>query len=154
LAQKSRNPISVGFGAKDPSSVELIKDGFEADAFVELSPEEWDGSWESTDRSKTASLVRTSFTVFEDWRPQGWVWFGRYFKSEQTSQAIAFLRSVIEKPRSSSHSPDSKRDTEADRKAKQRIGQGDFKSEAQAIDRLERDASSAQDRTIRDVRGI
>ena len=103
----------------------MVKNGFDADAFVELSPEEWDGDWDSTDANKTAALVRTSFTVFEDWRPQGWVWFGRYFKTDQTSEAITFLRAIIEKARSSSHSSNNKRETEAIGKAKQRIGQND-----------------------------
>jgi hypothetical protein len=118
----------VGFGAKDSLSVEAVKGNSAEESFVELRPKDWTIKWELANSDKKAALKRTSFTVYEDWRPRGWVWFGRYFRDDQARQAIAFLREVIYAPRSDSHSSNNSRKTEGVTESKTRLGQGDFRS--------------------------
>jgi hypothetical protein len=126
---ESRHDCWVGFGARNAPSVELVKKEMSAGSFVELSLEDWKAGWNSLDKARQDALTRTSFTVFEDWRPRGWTWLGRYFRSDQIDEAIEFLQKVIRRPRSGSIASDDDRKTEASGKTKVRIGQGDFRSE-------------------------
>lgn len=125
-----RHDCWVGFGAKNASPVEFVKRERSASSYVKLSLEEWKAGWSTLDKAKQDALSRTSFTVFEDWRPRGgWIWLGRYFKSDQTDEAIEFLKRVIQKPRSGAIIPDDDRRTETSGKTKVRIGQDDFRTE-------------------------
>src|SRR5690242_9549842 len=63
----------VGFGAKNPSPLEIIKPADQA-SFVQLRPEDWKLEWELLKEDKEDVLRQTSFTAYEDWRPRGWVW--------------------------------------------------------------------------------
>jgi hypothetical protein len=127
---QGRSDCWVGFGARNPSSVELLKSDFSAGTYVELASDDWTVPWSAVDNERKEALVRTAFTAFEDWRASGgWVWFGRYFKSDQSKEATAFLRSVIQKPRSSVRSSETDRETETTGNKKIRIGQDDFRSE-------------------------
>ena len=125
----ARHDCWIGFGAKNPPSVELLKKDLRAGSFVELLPHDWEAGWESLSTERQDALFRTSFTVFEDWRPRGWTWIGRYFRSEQIDGAIEFLKQMIKRPRSESRSFKDDRKTEALGKTKLRIGQDDFRTE-------------------------
>ena len=119
----------IGFGAKEPSSVETIKVNAAARSFVELRSNDFTATWELADEGKKAALRRTLFTAYEDWRPVGWVWFGRYCRDDQADQAIAFLRNVIYATRSNPHSSNSSRNTEGLTRSKTRFGQDEFRNE-------------------------
>lgn len=119
----------VGFGARNPLPVELLKKEMSG-SFVELTLDELNAGWSSLNKARQDELSRAAFTVLEDWRPRGGnIWLARYFRSDQIDEATEFLRQIIKKTRSSSSTSNAARKTEASAKAKVRIGQGDFRTE-------------------------
>ncbi|WP_248890042.1 hypothetical protein [Bradyrhizobium japonicum] len=126
-----RHDCWVAFGSPDPSPVELIKDERPVGSFVEFGSGNWDGKWESLTSDQRKQLEHASFIVVEDWRPKGWVWFGRYFASDRGDDAIAFLHEIVQKPRRSTKPAKSDGKTEKPGQVKLRIGQAGFRSEVE-----------------------
>lgn len=93
------HPFWVGFGSEDRRAVKTILDRLDASSFTELRWSDWTEGFDLVDGRKSRSLRRTSYTVYEDYRAQGyWVWFGRYFEAgqEEGDHVLDFLRTVIE----------------------------------------------------------
>ncbi|WP_315827850.1 HNH endonuclease [Bradyrhizobium sp. SZCCHNG3015] len=119
----------VGFGSTKPFSLEPIIKSVPADSFVTLAPGDWNAQWQVADKSKIEALERTNFTTYEDWLPKGWAWFGRYFRSDQVEDAIAFVDYVISREREALAPARKSGQTEGQGVSKIRRGQDAFRSE-------------------------
>lgn len=117
----------VGLGSKNPTLLTPIVRGPEKGTFVELVPADWDENWASFSEEKKEALQRASFTVHEDWtHKKGWVWFGRYFQSDEAEAAIEFIDGLVRRNRSASHEPPVGPTAGTGERAT-RIGQADFR---------------------------
>jgi hypothetical protein len=118
----------VALGAKNASLFDPIVNGREKGTFVELLPDDWEENWNSVVEEKKEALRRTSFTVYEDWRPKkGWAWFGRYFLYGEAQAAIEFLDGLIRRNRVTSHAPNGSLKTQGKAEKATRIGQAEFR---------------------------
>lgn len=119
----------VGFGSKDAAAVELLTDQAASGSYVRLTPNDWAKDWDVVDGQLKDRVKAAAFTVHEDWRPRGWVWFGRYLKPDALNEASIFVRTVIYAQRDRPFSDKSSLPTEGVGKVKTRRGQAGFRDE-------------------------